>query len=230
MQPHILCKRGDVGEIVFLPGDPARARLIAEKFDTHESISQNREFSVFTGFVNERKVSVCSTGIGAPSAAIAVEELSRIGARQFIRVGTCGSLTKKIDTGEIIIPTACVRLEGTSVHYIDRGFPAVAHRDIVNALLRVGSFPTGIVISTDAFYSDLRFWYEKALAVEMECSAIFVVASLLGLKAGAILAVDGCLPKGSGKEKTEHKGEVPEKVRKAVLREIDIAIKALEYL
>ena len=131
---HLKTKKGDVGRYVILPGDPGRVPKIAEKLDGAKLIASNREYTVYTGYLDGEKVSVCSTGIGGPSAAIAVEELIMSGADTFIRVGTSGGIDLKVSGGDLIIANAAIRSEGTSHEYIPDNYPAVADFDVVCAL------------------------------------------------------------------------------------------------
>lgn len=210
-QIHIKCGEGDVGKIVLLPGDPARATFIGEKFLKGKHVATNREFVTYTGEYKGVKVSVTSTGIGGPSAAIATEELLNIGAKVLIRVGTCGGgLKKEIKQGSIIIPTAAIRHEGTTKEYVPLEWPAVADFDIVTILratARKLKFPhfVGLDRTHDAFYGQkenwkyigslyndprMKNWDVPLVSSEMECSVIFLIALLRGVKAGAVLAVD----------------------------------------
>jgi len=243
MQPHIMCKRGDVGEYVLLPGDPKRTKIIAELMDEPKIVADYRQFITWTGWYKDVKVSTTSTGIGCPAAAITVEELSRIGAKCFIRVGTTGSIQPHIDTGDLIVATGAVRDEGTTVNYAPPTYPALASLKVVTALLeaskRVGvNCYSGIVWTNDAFYSEHMEKVELyrslgVLSVEMECSAIFTLASIKGLLSGAILAVDGNLVKGTEKSEFkphEKKGELDPRVREAILSEAKIALEAVRIL
>ena len=133
-QYHIGLKEGDVGEFVILPGDPKRCEKIAKYFDNPQLIADRREFVTYTGFLKGKKVSVTSTGIGGPSASIALEELVKVGAKKFIRVGTCGGMDVNVKSGELVIATGAIRMEGTSKEYAPIEFPAVADYDIVTAL------------------------------------------------------------------------------------------------
>ena len=206
-QYHIGLKEGDVGEYVILPGDPKRCQKIAEYFDDAKLIADKREYTTYTGYLNGVKVSVTSTGIGGPSAAIALEELVKIGAKTFIRVGTCGGIDVDVESGDIVIATGAVRMEGTSKEYAPVEFPAVANIDVVNALnsavKNLGyKSHTGIVQCKDSFYgqhspSIMPVSYELTnkweawkrlgcLASEMESAALFVVASFLKVKIGSV--------------------------------------------
>jgi len=205
-QFHIHCNAGDVGRYVFLPGDPGRCEAIASYFDEPVHIGMNREFNIYTGKLCGEKVSVCSTGIGGPSAAIAMEELTAIGADTFIRIGTCGGIAMDVLPGDVVIATGAVRFEHTSQEYAPIEFPAVADFDVTAALNaaaeRLGyRRHTGVVQCKDSFYGQhapekspihfelLQKWEAwKRLGVkasEMESAALFVVASALGVRCGS---------------------------------------------
>ncbi len=211
MQPHIECAPGDIASIVLLPGDPKRVDLIGSFLDSYKNVADHREFRTITGTYQGIPVSVTSTGIGCPSTAIAVEELIACGAKTLIRVGTCGGAwLETIQPGSVIIPTASVRDEGTTIEFMPQGFPAVADIDIVSALITSAKdagvqWHKGINRTHDAFYAPDRSvakWGEcylderfknipsPIISSEMEASALFVIASLRGVRAGAILAVD----------------------------------------
>ena len=133
-QMHIQIKKGDIGRYVILPGDPARCEKIARYFDEPQQLAQNREYTLWTGSLDGVPVAVCSTGIGGPSAAIAMEELVECGADTFIRVGTSGGIVDEVKGGDIVIATSAIRQEGTSREYLPIEFPAAASFDIVLAL------------------------------------------------------------------------------------------------
>ncbi len=210
LQYHIKCGEGDVGRYVILPGDPGRCKKIAAYFDNAEFVAQNREYTVYTGTLLGEKVSVCSTGIGGPSSAIAMEELFAIGADTFIRVGTAGGINLKVHSGDLVIATAAVRQEGTAREYAPMEYPAAADFEITQALVwaaeEMGSrFHTGVVQCKDSFYGqhspermpiagELAAKWEawKRLGVlcsEMESATQFVVANSLGARAGSIFHV-----------------------------------------
>ena len=242
MQPHIMCGVGDVAKYVLIPGDPKRAEKIAAFFDESKKVAEYRGFVTYTGNVNGIGISACSTGIGCPSAAIAVEELSRIGAETFIRVGTTGALQNEIKTGDIVIATSAVRADGTSRSYAPIELPAVADFNVTSALVNAAhklrqKVHFGPVLTSDAFYGDLdnlRLWSKyNVLSVEMESSTLFTLANVKKLKAGSILAVDGNPLMGLGKgefEPGEKTGELDERVQKAINTEIRIAIEAIKIL
>ncbi len=209
-QFHIHCVEGDVGRYCILPGDPGRCEAIAKLFDNPVHVGMNREYNIYTGYLLGEKVSVCSTGIGGPSAAIAMEELKAIGADTFIRVGTCGGIDINVKSGDVVVATGAVRFEHTSMEYAPIEFPAVADLDITNALrqasLAMGKTThVGIVQCKDAFYGQhkpdrmpvsyelLQKWEAwKRLGVkasEMESAALFVVAAALGVRCGSCFHV-----------------------------------------
>jgi uridine phosphorylase len=242
MQPHIMCGTGDVAKYVLIPGDPRRVETIASFLDEGRKVADYRGFVTYTGSSDGIGISVCSTGIGCPSAAIAVEELARIGAETFIRVGTTGALQSHIGIGDIVIATAAVRADGTSRIYAPIEFPAVADFNVAAALLQASKESRrkvhfGLVLSSDAFYGDdqnLKLWSRlDVLSVEMETSVIFTIAALKNLRAGSILAVDGNPLLGTGKgefEPGERTGELDDRVQDAIKEETGIAIKAIKLL
>ena len=209
-QYHIGLKTGDVGEYVILPGDPKRCEKIAQYFDKAELIADKREYVTYTGYLDGVKVSVTSTGIGGPSASIAIQELTNVGAKKFIRVGTCGGIDLNVKGGDIVIATGAIRMEGTSKEYAPIEFPAVADLDIINALVKSAksldyNYHTGIVQCKDSFYGqhnpeimpvsyELQNKWEAwkrlgCLASEMESAALFVAGSFLKVKVGSVFLV-----------------------------------------
>ena len=208
---HIHCKKGDVGRYVLLPGDPFRTDLIASYFDNAKLVAHHREHKTWTGTLSGVPVSVTSTGMGCPSAAIAVEELIKCGADTFIRVGTAGRVADAAfdETLDGVINTAAVRDEGTTIHYIPIEYHAVADRHVVDALAvaskRLGyHFIEGITQSKDSFYGQhepenmpaehrLKERWEawrrgNVLTSEMESAAIFIISSIRGCRASSIMA------------------------------------------
>ena len=207
-QYHVGVGQGDVGRYVILPGDPKRCAKIAAYFDEPRLVADSREFVTYTGYLDGVKVSVTSTGIGGPSASIAMEELNAVGADTFIRVGTCGGMDLNVKSGDLVIATGSVRMEGTSKEYAPIEFPAVANLGVINALVEGAQiieapYHTGIVQCKDSFYGQhrpetlpngaelLRKWDAwvqlGCLASEMESSALFVVASYLRVRCGTVL-------------------------------------------
>lgn len=206
-QYHIGLKQGDVGKYVILPGDPKRCAKIAAYFDDAKLVADNREYITYTGFLNGEKVSVTSTGIGGPSASIAMQELVNVGADTFIRVGTCGGMDINVKGGDVVIATGAIRMEGTSREYAPVEFPAVANLDVINALVSSAknlgySYHTGVVQCKDSFYGqhspdvmpvsyELKNKWEAwkrlgCLASEMESAALFIVASFLKVRVGSV--------------------------------------------
>ena len=205
-QFHIRCNSGDVGRYCFLPGDPGRCEAIAQYFDNPVHVGMNREYNIYTGTLLGEKVSVCSTGIGGPSASIAMEELTAIGADTFIRIGTCGGIDMDVLPGDVVVATGAVRFEHTSYEYAPAEFPAVPDFGITAALKAASEelgyrTHTGVVQCKDSFYGQHSpekspVYYEllnkreswKRLGVkasEMESAALFVVAAALGVRCGS---------------------------------------------
>ena len=200
LQPHLLCQKNDIAPYVLLPGDPNRVLRMAKLLDEFKEISFNREFRVITGKYKNIPITICSTGIGGPSTAIAMEELINLGAKIFIRVGSCGAVQPEIKIGDIVISEAVIREDHTSLDYLPIQFPAIADREIVNALeetakrLKIRHF-IGPTLSLDALYSEKNkqlknFWRKfGCLAQEMEAGTVFVLAKFKKVKAGAIFLV-----------------------------------------
>ena len=210
VQFHIQCRRGDVGRYCLLPGDPGRCELIASFFENPVHIGQNREYNIYTGTLLGEKVSVCSTGIGGPSAVIALEELCAIGADTFVRTGTCGGIKLDVKSNDLVIATGAVRHEGASREYAPIEYPAVANFEVTTALVQAARAlgkrtQVGVVQCKDAFYgqhspSRMPVSYEllnkweawKRLGVkasEMESAALFVVADALKCRCGSCFHV-----------------------------------------
>jgi uridine phosphorylase len=210
VQYHINMKQGDVGKYVILPGDPKRCEKIARHFDEAVLVADHREFVTYTGYLDGVKVSVTSTGIGGPSASIAMEELANIGADTFIRVGTSGGMDINVMGGDLVVASGAIRMEGTGREYAPMEFPAVANYDVLNALVKASQnlgkkYHVGIVQCKDAYYGqhepetkpvsyDLQNKWEAwlrlgALASEMESAALFIVGAYRKVRVGAILSV-----------------------------------------
>ena len=211
MQPHLKINPQDISPYVLLPGDPARVDIIGSYLKNFKIISSNREFRVGTGEYKNKKITICSTGIGCPSTAIATEELIAAGAKYLIRIGTCGGAWRRdIGIGDVIIAIGAVRDEGTTPEYIPLGFPAIANYKIIAALKSAAeknnaSYYLGINRTHDAYYGNQdtivkwgRYLLEDRwknndtpiLSSDMENSALLVIATLRGAAAGAILAVN----------------------------------------
>ena len=209
-QYHIALDEKDTGKYCILPGDPGRCEKIAKYLDNPAFIASNREFTTWAGSLNGVKILVTSTGIGGPSAAIAMEELSAIGVETFIRVGTCGGINMKVKSSDVVIPTAAVRYDGTGREYAPIEFPAAADFGVVKALSEAAQelgerWHTGVVQCKDSFYGQhspkrMPVCYELlnkweawkrlgVLASEMESATLFVVASSLGVRCGSVLNV-----------------------------------------
>lgn len=212
VQYHLHIKKGDVGRYAILPGDPKRVPLIAAYLDDAKLVADSREFLTYSGYLDGVEVSVTSTGIGGPSASIAVEELYNCGSDTFIRVGTCGGIALPVIGGDIVIATGAVRMDGTSREYAPIEFPAVADFSVVSALASAADsldlrHHVGVVQCKDSFYgqhepevmpvaSELQARWEawKRLGVlcsEMESATLFTVAARLGARAGTVLFTVG---------------------------------------
>ena len=212
LQYHLQIRPGDVGEYVILTGDPKRCGKIADYLEDATKIADNREFTTYTGWMEGRKVSVASTGIGGPSAAIALEELANCGAHTFIRIGSCGGIQEEIKGGDVVIATGAVQMEGTSREYAPIEYPAVADFEVVHALVEAARgqnavYHLGVVQSKDSFYGQhepekMPVGYElenkwqawKRLgckASEMETAALFIVAAYRRVRCGAAFLVMG---------------------------------------
>lgn len=190
-------------ERVLVVGDPARAALVAERFDDAHEIGRFREYHTYVGVHHGVSVAVTSHGVGAPGAAICFEELGQAGARRIIRAGTCGGLSPDVVDGDLVIATGAIREDGLTSQLVPPTFPAVASIPVIADLTEVAdrsgrSVHCGIVLTQAVFYSggvlgsQLEMWQRAgAIAVEMECAALFVIGSLRGMQTGAVLAVDG---------------------------------------
>ncbi|MFB6151760.1 MAG: nucleoside phosphorylase [Haloarculaceae archaeon] len=212
VQYHLEVSEDDVAETVLLPGNPERIEDIVRFWDGAEERAHHREYRTLTGTYDETPISVTSTGIGSPSAAIAVEELARVGVETFIRVGSCGSIREDVSVGDLVITTGAVRQEGTSDEYVREDYPASADHEVVSALVaaaeRLGyEYHLGTTMSADSFYAGQgRPGFEGFEAaggdelvenlreanvtnIEMEASAILTLANLYGLRGGAVCAV-----------------------------------------
>lgn len=211
-QYHLEVTDEDVADSVLLPGDPGRIETITDCWDEAEVVADHREYRTATGTTEETPISVTSTGIGSPGAAIAVEELARVGAETLIRVGSCGAIQPETDVGDLIITSGAVRQEGTSDEYVREDYPAVADHAVVAALAAAAEelgydYHVGLTASTDSFYAgqsregfggyrsrDSEETIEElkranVLNFEMEASAILTLANIYGLRAGAVCTV-----------------------------------------
>jgi uridine phosphorylase len=235
VQYHVQLRPGDVGRYVLLPGDPGRCEPIAALFDDAAHVASNREYTTWTGTLGGEKVSVVSTGIGCPSASIAIEELIKLGADTFIRVGTSGAMQPGTPSGQLAIVTAAIRDEGTTSHYLPIEFPAVAHPQVVDALSAAArtlgaSYRRGVSQSKDSFYGEVEparmpmpqhledrwnAWIDGgAICSEMEAAAIFVIGAIHRVRTGGIMHMWS-----EGKESAEDK-----------LRLLQVSVEALRVL
>ncbi len=208
--PHLMCGKGDVADIVLLPGDPGRVSMFESLCDDFRIVASNREYTVGTGAYKGIPVSICSTGIGAPSAEIAVIELIELGARALIRIGGTGVLPKEIHCGEMVINTAAMRMGGASCFYAPQGYPAVASFEVVECLIEACKMAgvkywKGISASTGSFFAGQcrpaagRVFHEKdmmekyanlrILNMEMESETIMTLGTLYDVLTGSICAV-----------------------------------------
>ena len=205
---HVGLTAGEVGKYVLVPGDPFRTALIARHLESAEERAWSREFRTFTGRVGDTLVSTCSSGIGGPSMAIAVEELGDLGVHTFLRVGTCGGAQPGIRLGDLVIATGAVRSEGTPDAYVPREYPAIASHEVVSACVEAAAAAgvahhLGVIRSVDALYADLtpermprpaelraelELWARAGIvANDMESSTLMVVSALRGWRSGVIL-------------------------------------------
>lgn len=197
---HIRCGRGDVAPYVIIPGDPGRVKRIVEQMDSAEFIAENREYVVYTGEHRGAPITVCSSGIGGPAASIAFEELIKLGARVFIRVGSAGGRQPATPIGTPIVITATYRGEGTSKAYLPAEFPAVADLDVTNALVDAlkeqgVDYQVGLGFTRDAYYvqdMDLNELLTRSgvKAAEQEAAMLFIIGAVRGVRTGAVVATD----------------------------------------
>jgi uridine phosphorylase len=211
-QYHLEVGDDEVADAVLLPGDPERVGKVTDEWDEATVVADHREYRTATGTDDGTPISVTSTGIGSPSAAIAVEELARVGADTLIRVGSCGGIQPETDIGDLVITSGAVRQEGTSTEYVREDYPAVADHAVVAALAAAAErldydYHVGLTASTDSFYAgQSRDGFEGfrargseddieelvaagVLNFEMEASAILTLANIYGLRAGAVCTV-----------------------------------------
>lgn len=209
-QYHTGVGPGDVGRYVILPGDPKRCEKIAAFFDKPEIVADSREFVTYTGYLDGQKVSVTSTGIGGPSASIAIDELSKCGADTFLRVGTCGGMQEDVIGGDIVIANGAIRMEGTSREFAPIEYPAVPDVNVMNAMISAAKnldlrHHVGVVQCKDSFFGQhepeiMPVSYELTnkweawlrmgcLASEMESAALFIAGSFLRVRVGSCFLV-----------------------------------------
>jgi uridine phosphorylase len=235
-QPHLLVEAGDVHDIALIPGDPGRVDRIAGHCEDAETVAQNREYKLVNATYEGVPLTICSTGIGCPSAAIAVEELANVGVETFIRVGTTGALQSDIEIGDMIVATGAAKNEGTSKRYEAAEYPAVPDYDVLSALVDSAEangedVHVGPIASDDAYYAEtdeyVTDWEDAGiLSVEMEAATVFTLARRKGLQAGAICTVDGNLVEGTQKG-ADSDEELPEKAQNNVGRAIALTLDAV---
>jgi uridine phosphorylase len=235
-QPHLLVEPGDVHDIALVPGDPGRVHRIAEHCEDVTEVASNREYTLINATFHGTPLTICSTGIGGPSAAIAFEELAATGVETLLRVGTTGALQRDIEIGDMIVATGAAKEEGTTKRYESATYPAVADTRAVQSLLdaaeaRDEAVHSGPIVTDDAFYNETEAYVEDwseagLLCVEMEAATLFTLARRRGLTAGAICTVDGNLVRGTQKGSGEEETELPPKAKNNVERAIGIALEA----
>lgn len=219
---------------VLVCGDPKRAAKIGDKLNQSEEVSYNREYRLINGERNGEHVSVVSHGVGGSGAAACFEELVRGGAREMIRVGTAGSLSREVQDGDLVIASGAIREDGMSQQMIKQSYPAIANHGLVqrleNAANRKGpGSKTGIVLTSGLFYPELEerpsdyFQNTPAIAVEMEASVLFLIASLNEIKAGAVMTIDGFAVDFDAEQYDPHRDVVDQ----GIDRGIEVAIEAI---
>jgi len=232
-QFHIGVAPGEVSSVALLPGDPFRVPLIAEFLTDVVDVAHNREHRTMTGWYKGKQITATSTGMGCPSTAIAVEELARVGVTSFIRVGSSAGLQPGIVPGDLLISEGTLRNDGTTAAYAHPGFPAVPDLAIAVELRRIAleltagsetAVHSGINASDDAFYAETPEWIAELnklgiLNVEMESSALYVVARLRGLRAGMICATSSNLVDGSSLYSGGH-----DRLKEGWMKSIEVAL------
>jgi len=247
---HIGTKKSEVGRYVILPGDPKRCESIARHFDDAKLVADQREYVTYTGYLEGEKVSVTSTGIGGPSAAIALEELVQLGSDTFIRVGTSGGMAQHVVGGDVVIATGAIRLDGTGREYAPIEYPAVADYEVVNALAESAkkleqNFHVGVVQCKDSFYGQhdpsrmpvshelINNWQAYirtgALCSEMESATLFIVGSFLRVRVGSVLLVCGNQEREAAglDNPVSHDTEIPTRVAVEAMRRVILADKGM---
>ena len=238
-EPHLLVEEGDVHEVALIPGNPDRVDRIADYCDDPELVSENREYRIVNAEYEGCELTICSTGIGCPSAAIAIEELHNVGVETVIRVGTCGGLQTDVEIGDMVVATGAAKEEGTSKRYESATYPAVPDYETLTTLVdaaeaRDEEVHVGPIVSDDAFYNESDEFvddWEAAglLAIEMEAAAVFSLARRRGMRAGAICTADGNLVAGTQKG-ADSDEELPEKAKDNVGRAIALTLDAVTRL
>lgn len=238
-QPHLLIESGDVHDLAIIPGDPGRVERIAAQCENVEPVAENREYTVVNAEYDGRALTICSTGIGCPSAAIAIEELHAVGVETVIRCGTTGALQSGMEIGDMVVATGAAKEEGTTKRYESAVYPAVPDYEVLRALVDAAEANSeevhvGPIVSDDAYYAESEDYVEdweaaNLLAIEMEAAAVFSLARRKGMRAGAICTVDGNLVEGTQKG-ADGDEELPEKAKNNVERAISITLTAAATL
>ncbi|HFI0453080.1 TPA: nucleoside phosphorylase [Streptococcus suis] len=229
---HIALKKGDVGHYAFLPGSPERALKISKYLENSEKIAQNREHTTYAGYLEGVKVTVTSTGMGGPSTAITVEELAKLGVKTFLRIGTCASTSPKVEKGDLVIPNGCVKMEGTSLHYIPVEFPAIPDynllKELEKAAIKLGyKYNIGPSITKDSFYTQIEpdkkpvgyelvnkwnaYELSGATSTEMESATLFAVTSTLPDCRAATILVSATNYKNYSSDAKHYPGDLEER-------------------
>ena len=237
MLPSLKVPVGSITPYVIVCGDPARALQIAERMDSFQEIGYNREFRTIKGRYRGVELTVASHGVGASGAAVAFEELIKGGAKTIIRVGSCGSLNRDIRDGDLIIATGAVRADGLTDQLIPAGYPAIADYSVLRSLevallgIKGVKHATGLLLTIGAFYPGvlelpLKMYSEANVkGVEMECAALFVIASLRNIRAGAICAVDGVVIEFDADAYDPHRDVVKNGMDRAITAALNAVVK-----
>ncbi|CAI6083756.1 Purine nucleoside phosphorylase DeoD-type [Paenibacillus sp. JJ-100] len=247
LMPILQIHSEDMPAYAIVCGDPARAEKISRKLENARELAFSREYRTFVGMYEGVQMAVVSHGVGSPGAAVCFEELIRAGVTTLIRVGTAGSYTADYPAGSVIVSTAAVRTDGLTRQLVPDGFPAVADIDVTSALVTAAreissstgegntqatKVGVGITVTLDAFFTGVeeiphrKYKQAGALAAEMEIAALYIVSTLRGARAGAIVAIDGFADSDLAAEYDPH----TDAVAKAVEHEIDAALRALAVL
>ncbi|KAA8785770.1 uridine phosphorylase [Paenibacillus sp. 4624] len=243
LMPILQIHSEDMPAYAIVCGDPARAEKISRKLENARELAFSREYRTFVGEYEGVQMAVVSHGVGSPGAAVCFEELIRAGVKTLIRVGTAGSYTADYPAGSVIVSTAAVRSDGLTRQLVPDGFPAVADIDVTSALVaaarqtdrgisEVAKVGVGITVTLDAFFTGVeeiphrKYKQAGALAAEMEIAALYIVSTLRGARAGAIVAIDGFADSDLAAEYDPH----TDAVAKAVEHEIEAALRALAAL
>ncbi|SEO94714.1 MULTISPECIES: nucleoside phosphorylase [unclassified Paenibacillus] len=246
LMPILQIHSEDMPAYAIVCGDPARAEKISRKLEQARELAFSREYRTFVGLYEGVQMAVVSHGVGSPGAAVCFEELIRAGVTTLIRVGTAGSYTADYPAGSVIVSTAAVRTDGLTRQLVPDGFPAVADLGVTQALIEAtrehasgvkeasdaGKVGVGITVTLDAFFTGVeeiphrKYKQAGALAAEMEIAALYIVSTLRGARAGAIVAIDGFADSDLAAEYDPHTNAVAD----AVEREIEAALRALAAL